>query len=161
MKLPLDTTGSVELDVDLSGQGEAIVAAANGFFGEYQLDAKLHSNSLSSLDGMEVAIQSKGPSIGNLAVIAGLTNWPDSPYELDIRAKHADHEIDIQSLRLDTKDLEVNGSGIVRTERGFRDIDLELNATGSNLASVAPLLKLDSGGQQPFSLELVISGIVR
>ncbi len=158
LKLPLETGGGVRLNAELDGEGDAILAAVNGFFGDFQVDARFRSDDLRSLQGLDMAIRSSGPSLHGLAAIVGLLNLPDAAYEFEARAQHTDQGLDLQSFRLETAGLQAEGSGIARKAAEFRDIDLQLDAEGSDFATVARLLNLEIKKRVPFNLKLAIAG---
>ncbi|MEN8129651.1 MAG: AsmA family protein, partial [Pseudomonadota bacterium] len=157
-KLPLETTGNVQLQVNVISEGDGIAATTGGSFGEFEVDARFRSDSLKSLQGLDAAVRSAGPSIRDVAAIAGLSDLPDTPYEFEARARRTEQGLELQSFRLDTTGLNINGSGIARAVPELRDIDLELTAAGSNLATVAELFNLDIKAQLPFQLNAAIAG---
>lgn len=158
LKLPLDTAGSVQLHADVSTEGESIVAAANGSFGEFELDGRFRSESLTSLQGLDVVVRSSGPSLRDLAAIAGLSNLPEAPYAFEVRAQRTEQGLELQRFRLDTTGLNIHGSGIARAVPELRDIDLEVTAAGSNAATVAQLFDLNLKAPLPFELNAIIAG---
>ncbi|MGC1954922.1 MAG: hypothetical protein WA970_20565 [Gammaproteobacteria bacterium] len=158
LKLPLETLGRVQLHANVSTEGEGMVATAGGSFGEFEVDARFRSESQKSLQGLDVAVRSTGPSLRDLAAIAGLSSLPDAPYAFDARAQHTDRGLELQRFQLDTTGLNIHGSGIARAVSELRDLDLELTAAGSNAATVASLFDLDFKGPLPFELNAVVAG---
>ena len=158
LKLPLETTGSVQLGAEIVTDAGGIAATVSGSFGAFEVDADFRTDSLTSLQGLDATVRSRGPSIRAVGSLAGLSHLPDTPYEFDARAFRTDRGIVLQRFRLDTTGLNIDASGIVRAVPEFRDIDLEFTAAGSNFAAVAQLFDLGIETQLPFELNAVIGG---
>ena len=159
LKLPLHTTGEVRLRADIDSLGNGIRASGGGVFGAYQVDARVLADNLRSLQGLQAAVDSTGPSARDIAAIAGVSGLPDAPYELQVRVQQTAHGLELQSLRLDTAGLSIDGSGFARSLHEPRDLDLTLTAKGSDAAVVTALFGLDAPLKRlPFQLRAAVVG---
>lgn len=156
LKLPLDTEGNVDLEGKIDTVGERLQILAGGSFGEFQIDARLQTESLASLDGLEASVRSRGPSARALATLAGHPALPDAPYQLEVDAKRTAQGLELQHLRLDSSTLTVEASGIARAGRELRDIDLTLTAQGADAGVLAELFGLTTSATQPFRLRTAV-----
>jgi uncharacterized protein involved in outer membrane biogenesis len=157
-KLPLETTGGVQLNAEIVTENGGIATTARGAFGEYEVDADFRTGSMTSLQGLDATVRSRGPSMRGVGSLGGLSQLPDAPYEFDARVLRTDRGVELQRFRLDTTGLNIDASGIVRSVPEFRDIDLELTATGENVAAVAQMFDLEVRTQLPFELNAAIAG---
>jgi len=158
LKLPLETTGNVQLGVKIVTRGDGIEATASGSFGGIEIDTGVRMDSLITLQGLDASLSSRGPSIRGVASLAGLSDFPDKPYKFDAHLVRTDRGIELQKFTLETAGLNVDGKGIVGAVPGFRDIDLELTATGSSFATVSQWFDLGVEIPSPFELKAVVAG---
>jgi len=157
LKLPLKTIGNVRLDAEVITEVDDIAATISGSFGEFEVGVDFRTDSLTSLQGLDATMRSRGPSIRSIGSLAGLSHLPDTPYEFDARALRTKQGVELKRFRLNTTGLSVDASGIARAVPEFRDIDLELSAAGSNFATVAQLFDLDIETPLPFQLNALIA----
>ena len=156
LRLPLDTTGRVQLSSDIATRDEGIDATVHGTFGEYEVDARFVSEHRTSLHGLDADIRSTGPSLRGLAAMAGLPELPDVSYLLEARARDTEQGLEVQRLRLDASGLRIDASGRAGAMPALRDIDLELTAEGSDFAAVARLFDLDVEADLPFRFSVSV-----
>ncbi|MFM1892219.1 MAG: hypothetical protein RLZ44_1296 [Pseudomonadota bacterium] len=156
LKLPLDTEGAVSLEAQLDARDERLQATASGSFGEFAIDARLQTENLDALDGLEASLRSSGPSARDLARLAGRAALPDAPYQLEVAATRTAQGLELQRLRLDMSGLQVEASGIARAGRELRDIDLTLTAQGEDIGMLAGLFGVSTSTKQSFRLRTAI-----
>ncbi len=156
LELPLDTTGRVQLSGDIATRGEGIDTTVRGTFGEYEVDARFARERRESLHGLDADIRSTGPSLRDLAAMAGLPDMPDVPYVLEARARATELGLEIERLRLDASGLRIDASGRAGGMPELRDIDLDLIAEGSDFAAVARLFGLDVEADLPFQFKVAV-----
>ena len=156
LKVPLDTTGRVQLSSDIVTRGTGIDTTVRGTFGEYQVDSRFVSEHLESLQGLDADIRSTGPSLRDVAAMAGLPDMPDVPYAFEARAQDTEQGLEVQRFRLDTSGLRVDASGRAGSVAELRDIDLDLTAEGADFAAVAQLFGLDIQADLPFQLSVAV-----
>jgi len=158
LKLPLATTGAAELSARIDTRGERAEFHGDGFFGEYRIDAQFQTDRLVSLDGLEALVHLSGPSARGLAALLGHGALPNTPFELEFRAKRSEAGLELQRLTFDAQGLRAEASGIARAADAMRDIDLDLNVEGENVGDLAALVDWAIDAPMPFKLHTTIAG---
>jgi uncharacterized protein involved in outer membrane biogenesis len=156
LRLPLKTTGTVDLAADLAREGDGITVTGGGAYGEFAFQTHLHSQDLSSFHDLEAYLQSTGPSARGLATLADLPGMPDAPYRLEARARRTAEGLAVEKLRFETAGLAIEGSGLARDVAKLRDIDFNLTAQGVDFGVIAALIGRKATIPLPFRLRASI-----
>jgi uncharacterized protein involved in outer membrane biogenesis len=157
LSLPVIANGPVDLQSQINVDDDEVVAVAVGQLGDFKIDATLAADSITSFEGFSLAVDASGPSAGNLLSLIGVDGLMDAPYELEIRAQRTDRGLALQKFALNTTLAQVNATGLVRTLPAFRNFDLKLSASGTDIRNVTDLFALNVGRALPFDLDAAIS----
>jgi len=158
LRLPLEASGDVDLSLDIDAQGEQVRLRGEGNFGEFAIDARVVTDDLASLEGLEAGISASGPSARDLATLLGRTGLPDAPFDTELRATRSANGLELQRLRFDSVGLKLEASGVVRSVDVIRDIDLDLQVEGDDFTDVATLFPVNVDAPLPYRVSASIVG---
>ncbi len=157
LNLPVITTGPIDLRSQINVEGDEVVAATVGQLGEFDVDATLNADSMTSFEGFALAVDASGPSAGKLLSLAGVKGFSDTPYQLEIKANRTERGLELQKFALDMTSMQVDATGLVQALPAFRNFNLEFNARGEDLRDVAEIFNLDTGRAIAFDLNAAVT----
>ncbi|MBE2260973.1 MAG: AsmA family protein [Rhodobacteraceae bacterium] len=142
LALPEVTSGQVQLQARVAPADERLASVLEGNFGEFNIDVRLLTTSITSVGEFSLALSSDGPRVGALARLAGVDHLPDKPYSLQVDASRSAQRLQVRQLSFRTDGITLAASGVANKLPQPRDLDVDITLTADNAATVGKVLSL-------------------
>ena len=112
LSLPLIDDGPVDVNFRLSQQAATVHLDLNAVFGEFSIFGTALSEDPLTLSSAQLDLVATGPNLAHLGALGGQTNWPETPFEIDLKTSREGWQVEVSTLRLisDVMDLELTGT---------------------------------------------------
>ena len=112
LSLPLIDDGPVDVNFRLSQQAATVHLDLNAVFGEFSIFGTALSEDPLTLSSAQLDLVATGPNLAHLGALGGQTNWPETPFEIDLKTSREGRQVEVSTLRLisDVMDLELTGT---------------------------------------------------
>ena len=112
LSLPLIDDGPVDINFRLSQQATTTHLDLDAVFGEFSIFGSALSEDPLTLSSAQLDLVAIGPNLAHLGALAGQANWPETPFEVDLKTSREGRQVEVSTLRLisDVIDLELTGS---------------------------------------------------
>lgn len=112
LSLPLIDDGPVDINFRLSQQSTTAHLDLDAVFGEFSIFGTALSDDPLTLSSAQLDLVATGPNLAHLGALGGQTNWPETPFEIDLKTSREGRQVDVSTLRLisDVMTLELTGN---------------------------------------------------
>ena len=112
LSLPLIDDGPVDINFRLSQQAATAHLALDAVFGEFSIFGTALSEDPLTLSSAQLDLVATGPNLAHLGALGGQANWPETPFEIDLKTSREGRQVEVSTLRLisDVMDLELTGT---------------------------------------------------
>ena len=112
LSLPLIDDGPVDINFRLSQQAATAHLDLDAVFGEFSIFGTALSEDPLTLSSAKLDLVATGPNLAHLGALGGQTNWPETPFEIDLKTSREGWQVEVSTLRLisDVMDLELTGT---------------------------------------------------
>ena len=112
LSLPLIDDGPVDVNFRLSQQAATAHLDLDAVFGEFSIFGTALSEDPLTLSSAQLDLVATGPNLAHLGALGGQANWPETPFEIDLKTSREGRQVEVSTLRLisDVMDLELSGT---------------------------------------------------
>ena len=112
LSLPLIEDGPVDINFRLSQQATTTHLDLDAVFGEFSIVGTALSEDPLTLSSAQLDLVATGPNLAHLGALGGQENWPETPFEVDLKTSREGRQVDVSTLRLisDVMNLELTGN---------------------------------------------------
>jgi hypothetical protein len=112
LSLPVIDDGPVDINFRLSQQAATAHLDLDAVFGEFSIFGTALSEDPLTLSSAQLDLVATGPNLAHLGALGGQANWPETPFEIDLKTSREGRQVDVSTLRLisDVMDLELTGT---------------------------------------------------
>ena len=112
LSLPLIDDGPVDVNFRLSQQAATAHLDLDAVFGEFSIFGTALSEDPLTLSSAQLDLVATGPNLAHLGALGGQANWPETPFEIDLKTSREGRQVEVSTLRLisDVMDLELTGT---------------------------------------------------
>ena len=112
LSLPLIDDGPVDINFRLSQKATTTHLDLDAVFGEFSIFGSALSEDPLTLYSAQLDLVATGPNLAHLGALGGQVNWPETPFEVDLKTSREGRQVDVSTLRLisDVMDLELTGT---------------------------------------------------
>ena len=112
LSLPLIDDGPVDINFRLSQQATTTHLDLDAVFGEFSIFGTALSEDPLTLSSAQLDLVATGPNLAHLGALGGQTNWPETPFEIDLKTSREGRRVEVSTLQLisDVINLELNGT---------------------------------------------------
>ena len=158
LSLPLIDDGPVDINFRLSQQAATAHLDLDAVFGEFSIFGTALSEDPLTLSSAQLDLVATGPNLAHLGALGGQTNWPETPFEIDLKTSREGRQVEVSTLRLisDVMDLELTGT--VADFRSPGTGRLSGNVDIPSLSVWSSVLNLPSELSGPFTGKVSLTG---
>ena len=112
LSLPLIDDGPVDINFRLSQEAATAHLDLDAVFGEFSIFGTALSEDPLTLSSAQLDLVATGPNLAHLGALGGQANWPETPFEIDLKTSREGRQVEVSTLRLisDVMDLELTGT---------------------------------------------------
>lgn len=112
LSLPLIDDGPVDINFSLSQQAAVAHLDLDAVFGEFSIFGNALSEDPLTLSSAQLDLVATGPNLAHLGALGGQANWPETPFEIDLKTSREGTQVDVSTLRLisDVMNLKLTGT---------------------------------------------------
>ena len=119
LSLPLIDDGPVDIRLDLAERDEIAQLALEADFGEFHFSGSANTTDPLHLRAGAIDLVATGPNLAHLGALSGQSNWPETPFEIDLDTSRAGTRINVETLKLISDAILLNLSGSIDDYRAL------------------------------------------
>mgnify|MGYP003300820059 FL=1 len=100
LSLPLIDDGPVDINFRLSQQAATAHLDLDAVFGEFSIFGTALSEDPLTLSSAQLDLVATGPNLAHLGALGGQANWPETPFEIDLKTSREGRQVEVSTLRL-------------------------------------------------------------
>ena len=151
LSLPLIDDGPVDINFRLSQQATRTHLDLDAVFGEFSIFGTALSEDPLTLSSAQLDLVATGPNLAHLGALGGQANWPETPFEIDLKTSREGRQVDVSTLQLISEVINLELTGAVADYRSPGSGRLSGTVDIPSLSVWSSVLDLPSELSGPFS----------
>ena len=158
LSLPLIDDGPVDITFLLSQQTTRTQLDLDAVFGEFSIFGTALSEDPLTLSSAQLDLVATGPNLAHLGALSGQPNWPETPFEIDLKTSREGRQVDVSTLRLISEVVKLELTGTVADYRSPGSGRLSGTVDIPSLSVWSSVLNLPSELSGPFTGTVSLTG---
>ena len=158
LSLPLIDDGPVDINFHLSQEATRTQLDMDAVFGEFSIVGTALSKDPLTLSSAELDLVATGPNLAHLGALSGQDNWPETPFEIDLKTSREGRQVDVSTLQLISDVITLELTGTVADYRSPGSGRLSGTVDIPSLSVWSSVLDLPSELSGPFSGTVSLTG---
>lgn len=158
LSLPLIDDGPVDINFRLSQEATRTQLDLDAVFGEFSVFGAALSEDPLTLSSAQLDLVATGPNLAHLGALGGQANWPETPFEIDLKTSRVGRQVDVSTLRLISDVIKLELTGTVADFRSPGSGRLSGTVDIPSLSVWSSVLDLPSELSGPFNGTLSLTG---
>ena len=126
---------------------------AKGVFGDHHLDIDGVIGTGRGLTGTNLRFHADGPELNNVALLTGIPYLPDGPFEFGGRVRIDRDQLHLSEVTATAGGMRGSANGTVELGDDLGEFDLELSASGPDLAKLMQVAWLERMSGEAFGVD--------
>ena len=158
LSLPPIDDGPVDINFRLSQQATTAHLDLDAVFGEFSIFGTALSEDPLTLRSAQLDLVATGPNLAHLGALSGQDNWPETPFEIDLKTSREGRQVEVSTLRLISEVMDLELTGSVADYRSPGSGRLSGTVDIPSLSVWSSVLNLPSELSGPFSGTVSLTG---
>ena len=158
LSLPLIDDGPVDINFHLGQEATRTQLDMDAVFGEFSIVGTALSADPLTLSSAQLDLVATGPNLAHLGALSGQDNWPETPFEIDLKTSREGRQVDVSTLRLVSDVITLELTGTVADYRSPGSGRLSGTVDIPSLSVWSSVLDLPSELSGPFSGTVSLTG---
>ena len=158
LSLPLIDDGPVDINFRLSQEATRTQLDLDAVFGEFSIFGTALSDDPLTLSSAQLDLVATGPNLAHLGALGGQANWPETPFEIDLKTSREGRQVDVSTLRLISNVMTLELTGNVADFRSPSTGRLSGTVDIPSLSIWSSVLNLPSELSGPFTGTVSLTG---